>query len=349
MATMNEVTPLTFTTVADMLQAARDAIEQHRWSDAFDLFAQADGQGGLSGADLQAFGLTAFFMARADIELDIHERAFKAYEAEGQSVRAAVVALNIARSYGFAGKHSIASAWTRRAERILGPEGDGYAFGYLALIRSEAASATGDIETALALAQKAVDIGTRADDADLKAYAFSNLGTLKIATGETEDGFALMEEASIAAVNGELSPFTTGVTACRMIGACRDLTDYRRASEWIEATEKYCDRQSLSGFPGVCRIHRAEVVAVSGAWERAETELVRATTELASYNAVPPQADGFYAIGDIRRLKGDFEGAEAALREAHSRGRSPQPALALVRLGRGQGQGRGIGDQRGRG
>ena len=50
-----------------------------------------------------------------------------------------------------------------------------------------------------------------------------------------------MEEASIAAVNGDLSPFESGVTACRMIGACRDLTDYRRASEWIEATEKYCD------------------------------------------------------------------------------------------------------------
>ena len=48
----------------------------------------------------------------------------------------------------------------------------------------------------------------------------------------------------------------TGVTACRMIGACRDMTDYRRASEWIEATEKYCNRESLSGFPGVCRIHR---------------------------------------------------------------------------------------------
>jgi class 3 adenylate cyclase len=319
-----------------MLQAARDAIEQHRWSDAFDLFTQADAEGGLSGADLQGFGLTAFFMARADIELDIHERAFKAYEAEGQPVRAAVVALSIARSYGFAGKHSIASAWTRRAERILGPDGDGYAFGYLALVRSEAASATGDIDKALELAQKAVDIGTAADDADLKAYALTNLGTLKIATGETENGFALMEEASIAAVNGELSPFTTGVTACRMIGACRDLTDYRRASEWIEATEKYCDRQSLSGFPGVCRIHRAEVVAVSGAWARAESELLRATTELASYNAVPPQADGFYAIGDIRRLKGDFEGAEAALREADSRGRSPQPALALVRLAEGK-------------
>ena len=145
-----------------------------------------------------------------------------------------------------------------------------------------------------------------------------------------------MEEASIAAVNGELSPFTTGVTACRMIGACRDLTDYRRASEWIEATERYCDRQSLSGFPGVCRVHRAEVAAVSGAWERAEQELERATIELGAFNAIPPQADGFYAIGDIRRLRGDFEGAEAALREAHARGRSPQPALALIRLAEGK-------------
>ena len=229
----------------------------------------------------------------------------------------------------------MASAWTGRAERILGSDGDTYAHGYLALVRSEGAAATGDIDAALRLAERAVDIGSRAVDADLKASALSNLGALKIATGLTFDGFALMEEASIAAVNGELSPVTTGVTACRMIGACRDMTDYRRASEWIEATERYCDRQSLSGFPGVCRVHRAEVVAVGGAWERAEEELERATTELGAYNATPPQADGFYAIGDIRRLRGDFEGAQQALREAHARGRSPQPALALVRLAEG--------------
>ena len=238
--------------------------------------------------------------------MDVKERAFKAYEADGDELRAAFLAIDIGRKYGYAGKSSIASAWRHRAERIIGLEGDTYLHGYLALIRSEAATTSGDVETALKLAERAVEIGNGAADADLKAYALSNLGGLRIATGDTADGFALMEEASIAAVNGELSPFTTGVTACRMIGACRDLTDYRRASEWIEATEKYCDRQSLSGFPGVCRIHRAEVAAVGGAWERAEQELERATTELSAYNATPPQADGFYAIGDIRRLKGDF-------------------------------------------
>jgi class 3 adenylate cyclase len=332
MPVMSEVMP----PVVDPAQAGREALGRHAWQEAFDQLSQADGDGELSGSDLEALALAAFFVARAGDELALKERAFKAYEAAGNPERAAYLAIDLARTYGYAGKPSIASAWTRRAERIVGDEGGTYVHGYLALVRSEAAGASGDIETALAQAERAVEIGDRAANADLKAYAQSNLGALKIASGETTDGFALMEEASIAAVNGELSPFTSGVTACRMIGACRDMTDYRRASEWIEATERYCDRQSLSGFPGVCRIHRAEVAAVGGAWERAEAELERATGELGAYNAVPPQADGFYAIGDIRRLRGDFAGAESALREAHARGRSPQPALALVRLAEGK-------------
>ena len=145
-----------------------------------------------------------------------------------------------------------------------------------------------------------------------------------------------MEEASFAAVNGELSPITTGVATCSLIAACRDLTDYRRASEWTKAAEQWCQRESVSGFPGVCRVHRAEVVAMGGAWDQAELELTKATAELEAYDATPPQADGFYAIGEIRRLKGDYEGAEAALREAHARGRTPQPALALIRLAEGK-------------
>ena len=332
MPAMSDVMP----PVVDPVQAGREALARHAWQEGFDQLSQADRDGKLSGSDLEALASAAFFVARAGDELALKERAFKAYDTEGDQERAAFLAVDLARTYGYAGKPSIASAWARRAERFVGADGDTYVHGYLALVRSEAAGAAGDIETALTQAERAVAIGTRAANADLTAYAQTNLGALKIASGETTDGFALMEEASIAAVNGELSPFTTGVTACRMIGACRDMTDYRRASEWIEATERYCDRQSLSGFPGVCRIHRAEVAAVGGAWERAEAELEQATGELGAYNAVPPQADGFYAIGDIRRLRGDFVGAESALREAHARGRSPQPALALVRLAEGK-------------
>jgi class 3 adenylate cyclase len=320
----------------DLMAEGREALGRHAWQEAFELFSQADRDGHLSGPELESLAGAAWFTAKADLSIEAKERAFKAYLAEGNKIRAAYLALDLAREYGFKRKFSIASAWTRRGERLLEGQEESYAHGYLALARSEEAKQAGDVDVAIERAEQAVQIGTRAGDSDLQAFALTALGALKIATGATPEGFGLMEEASIAAVNGELSPFTTGVTYCNMIAACRNVTDYRRASEWTEAAERWCERQSMSGFPGVCRVHRAEVVALSGAWQRAEAELRRATEELGSYNAIPPLADGFYAIGEIRLRMGDLEGAEEALREAHGLGRSPQPALALIRLAEGK-------------
>jgi tetratricopeptide (TPR) repeat protein len=225
----------------ERIPTARAAIERHAWREGFDLMAAVDGEDptALSGDDLEALASAAFFTAQAELGLELKERAFRRDEADGNALRAGYLAIDIARTYGFAGKSSIASAWARRAERLVGRDGETYAHGYLALVGSEAAASAGELDRALELAERAIAIGSHAADPDLTAFAQVNLGALKIAAGDTTDGFALMEEASIAAVNGELTPFTGGVTACRMIGACRDLTDYRRANEWIEATEKY--------------------------------------------------------------------------------------------------------------
>ena len=322
-------------TTSDLPRAAREALERHAWDEAFELFSRADRLAELSGTDLESLAEAAWFTAHADVGTDAKERAFKAHLAD-DPIRAAYLALDLTRWYGYQGKTSIASAWMRRGQRLLEGEAESYAHGYLALCRSEGAKEAGSIESAIELADEAVRIGVSVGDADLQATALTVLGSLRIAIGETSDGFALMEEATIAAVNGELSPFVTGVTYCTMIAACRDLTDYRRASEWTEATERWCERQSVAGFPGVCRVHRAEVVALSGAWERAEEELRRATEELAVFNATPPLADGFYAIGEIRLRMGDLQGAEEAVRQAHAFGRSPEPVMALIRLAEGK-------------
>ena len=321
---------------ADPLEAGRTALASHRWQEAFDLLSEADRAASLSGGDLESLATAADFARHADLALEIRERAFKAHLAVDDQVRAAYIALDIAHEYGYSGKISIASAWARRGQTLLEDKPEGYAHAYVALVRSEAAKQAGRIDEALGLADQAVQIATRAGHADMRAAALSNLGSLRIATGAASDGIALMEEASIAAVNGELSPAAAGIACCSMIAACRDLTDYRRASEWTEATDKWCERESVAGFPGICRIHRAEVVALSGAWERAERELRTAADELAGFNAVPPLADGLYALGEIRRLKGDFEGAESAFREANGLGRTPQPGLALIRLAEGK-------------
>jgi class 3 adenylate cyclase len=330
-------TPIRAGTPADdPLAAGRAAIERHAWREALDRLREADAASALLGADLESLSTAAAFSADAQAGDEAKERAYRAYVSEGNLLRAAYLAVDIAHEQFWAGRRSMASAWMRKAEQHLKDLPESYAHGYLVLLRSELAATAGNLDDALTLAEQAIEIGDRATDADLRAFAQTNLGFLKISSGDTDAGFALMEEASIAAVNDELSPLASGITCCRMISACRDLTDYQRATEWIEATESYCKRQSVSGFPGVCRIHRAEVKAVHGAWDTAEQELVRATDELGGYNAAPNQAEGYYAIGDIRRLRGDFAGAEEALREAHARGKSPQPALALIRLAEGK-------------
>jgi class 3 adenylate cyclase len=86
---VNEVTSPTFAAPASPLQAGRDALARHAWPEAFESLAQADREGQLSGADLEHLAEAAFFAARADIELEIKERAFKAYVAEGDDIRAA--------------------------------------------------------------------------------------------------------------------------------------------------------------------------------------------------------------------------------------------------------------------
>ncbi len=334
---MTGVTSQTSSPDADHLEAGRAAIQRHEWRAAYEHLTAADIAGDLrAGTDYEALAEAAFFAGEHAGADDAREHAFTAHLDAGDSLRAAYTAIGIARMAAASGRSSIASGWVQRGERILEPGGDTYAHGYLALVRSEIAGSTGDMDRAVDLAEQAIAIANRGEDRDLRAWALANLGELRIAGGHTPDGIALLEEASIAAVNGELSPITSGVTACRMISACRALSDYRRASEWIEATERYCQRQSLSGFPGVCRVHRAEVAAMGGAWEQAELDLVQATIELETFQATSPQADGCYALGDLRRHRGDFEGAEASLREAHAMGRSPQPALALIRLAQGK-------------
>ncbi len=116
-----------------------------------------------------------------------------------------------------------------------------------------------------------------------------------------------------------------------MIGACRDMTDYRRASEWIEATERYCDRQSLRDSPrGPDPSSR---VAPSGA---RRNEPNRSSKGDRRSGRLTPSRRGrrFYAIGlppAPRGLRGHRVGSGEALP-----GRSPQPALALVRLAAGK-------------
>ena len=158
--------------------------------------------------------------------------------------------------------------------------------------------------------------------------------SILVAKGRVEDGMSLMEEAMVAAVAGELGAMATGRIYCNMIDICEKLADYRRAGEWDEEAKRWCDRVGhSSGFPGICRVKRAEIMRLRGAWAEAEQEARRASGELKEF--LDFAAAAFYQIGEIRFHVGDLGAAEEAFRKAHELGRDPQPGLARLRLAQG--------------
>jgi hypothetical protein len=154
------------------------------------------------------------------------------------------------------------------------------------------------------------------------------------AWGHVADGLALIDESTVAAVSGKLDPLTTGRIYCSTISVCRDLVDWRRAIEWTDATERWCRQQGVSGFPGICRVHRAEIMQLRGSWADAEREARRACQELNGYDLLF-SAEAHYEIGEVRLRVGDLDGANEAFRQAGALSREPEPGRSLLRLARG--------------
>jgi ATP/maltotriose-dependent transcriptional regulator MalT len=88
-------------------------------------------------------------------------------------------------------------------------------------------------------------------------------------------------------------------------------------------------------FTGRCLVHRAEIMQLEGAWPDALEEARRASHRFAeTRNSAAGLA--LYRQGELLRLQGEFEAAEAAYREASRSGWEPQPGLAQLRLAQGR-------------
>jgi class 3 adenylate cyclase len=318
------------------LQAGRDATQRFAWREAVESLGRAE-EGGedLAAEDLEALGEAAWWTGSLDGCISARERAYAAYLADDNTRRAAIVAIALTKDYFGKGSGTMGKAWMQRAERLLATEDDCVEHGYMARMRSVfALEGMHDFPASLEEAKRAYETAERFGDRDLLAVSLHDQGRALVAMGEIDEGWALMDEATIAAVSGELSPFWTGAVFCNTITICKELGEYRRAGEWSDAAKRWCDRQSIAGFPGMCRVYRAGVMFVSGAWPDAEREARAACEELKSFNR-GYLAEAFYEIGDIRMHVGDDGAAEEAFKQAHELGREPQPGLAMLRLRQG--------------
>jgi class 3 adenylate cyclase len=319
------------------LAAARDATARHAWAEAFELLAAAESEGeSVAPEDLEALGDAAWWTARLDACIGARERAYAAYIESGNRRRAAFVAMTLVKDYFAKRATSIGMAWVNRAERLLADEPECVETGYLERLRSVLAlEGEGDYEKALEHAQRTHEVALRTGDRNLEALGLHDQGRALVMRGDVARGMALIDEATAPAVAGELDPYNTGVIYCNTITACKELADYRRAGDWTEAAKRWCDRQAIAGFPGMCRVYRASVLLTKGAWADAEEEARRACEELKEFN-LSYAAEAFYELGEIRFRSGDVAAADAAFRQAHGLGRDPQPGLALLHLAEGR-------------
>ena len=313
------------------LTAARDAVAAQEWDRGFELFPEAEASARLSPEDLEAMAEAAWWAMRADDAIEALERAYAGYVEARQSTRAAYVALTLAREHGAKLAGSVATSWFNRAQRILESEPEGPEHGYLFARRSFLALA-GNLDEAIEFARRTAEIGERFGDRDLQAIGATYEGVALVEKGDVAAGLALIDEAALAAVSGELGLYVTGSVYCNMIGACCEVADYRRAGEWTEAAL----RRGVRTTPGDCRIHQAEVLVLRGSWAEAEESARVGAEELRAWNRLVHVGEGLYQIGEIRRLQGDVAGAEEAFRNAGELGRDPQPGMSLLLLQQGK-------------
>jgi len=319
----------------DPIVAARDAASRQAWREAFEAYTSLD-PASLNAQDLEWYGEAAWWSGKLNDAVRLRERAYVAYAGEGQKVAAAQVALTLVWDESNRGAFAVAQGWFATAERQLEGEDESAVHGRIALTQaSQAMFAEGNYPKALASLERAYELARRFGDRDTQMLALVAKGRALVKMGEIEQGLELIDEGTAAAVSGELEAYSTTLVYCMTISACQDVGDVRRAAEWTEAANRWCDRLDVTGFPGACRIHRAEIMRLRGDLEAAEKVATAACDELQDFERYIT-AGGYYEIGEIRRRLGDFASAEEAYARANELGADPQPGLALLNLAEGK-------------
>jgi len=321
--------------MAGTVDVARNAAERHSWREAYDAYT-GSGDSGLTPDDQEQFADAAWWTGKIDEAIGLRERSYAGFSAAGDRLGAARLALTLSWDHLNRGAFAISRGWFANAERLLEGQPEAREHGFLALSRGiTTLFAEGNIDDALPELERAHDIAARAGDRDTQVLALVGKGRAFVQRGDVEQGLAILDEASTSAVSGELRPYATGLVYCATITSCQHVGDYRRAAEWTEAASRWCEQEDMNGFPGACRIHRAEIMRLRGDWPEAEKTALAACEEVHDFDRLVT-AGGYYEIGEIRRRRGDFAAAEEAFRTANELGRSPQPGLALLQLAQGK-------------
>jgi DNA-binding CsgD family transcriptional regulator len=296
--------------VVDPLAAGREALRQGEWEQALAYFEVAC-ERDHSAEAIEALAMAAWWLDNAQLAIESRERAYRLYRERGDAPAAARIAIWLGwDSLAFRGEPAVARGWLQRAHRLLDGLDPVPEHGWLALREGEFAFLLeNDIAATRRFAEHARSIGTALAVPDIEFAALGLEGLALASQGHIADGIRLLDEASAAAMAGEMSElWAAGRTCCYMITACERVRDLERASQWSQRMLEFAKRWRIQDLFAVCRAHYGAILVLRGTWEEADATFETALRELrASRPGIAFEA--LVRRADLRRRQGRFEEA----------------------------------------
>ena len=209
-------------------------------------------------------GTAAWWAGKPDDATEALERAFAGYAEAGQSSEAARVAMALAYQAFRRLTVPIAMGWISRAEHLLESDPQSPSNARVAVFYALGALMQNRYSEGIDLADRAMELARTLKDPDSKFMAMSFKGMALVFSGDWQTGFPLIDEAATAASSGQLDLRIASDIYCNTIAACRNVGDLKRAGQWADEGERWMRRQSVGGYPGICRVHRAELKMLRG-------------------------------------------------------------------------------------
>lgn len=321
-------------TQSDLLSTARAAHRRGDWRASYEAFDRVGRLTSLNTDDLDAFAFAAWRLGHIKESSRAAERVY-AELTRTDSAAAAMKANELALAWLVRGDVNVAQGWMNRARRLLTGLEDSPAHGYLTYLDAAMAAVTQDLDALRRHVLRLRDLADRLDTPAVTALGLIAAGVDALLHARITEGYALIDEAMLPLMADQVPIEWAGDLYCIVLHHCHRLADLPRLRSWTHSMEQWCGLSGSVPYGGVCDVHRLQVQVGTDDYRTLESRLASASRMLQDVNGWAA-AEGFYQLGEVRRLMGDFDGAAAAFEQARALGMDPQPGEALLACRRGE-------------
>ena len=315
------------------LARGRVALAKGAWEEARTAFAGI-APGARSAEALEGLGWALWWLDRVEESLETREKAFALHAKAGDRRRAARIAIHLAVDTADVRGPAPARGWLERAQSLLEGQAESPELGWLELWKGHVLLLFDDDPvSARRSAARAGEIARASTLPDLELLARALDGLVLVREGEVVDGMRRLDEATAAALAGEIGDLGAVTNACCfLVYACEQVRDYDRARQWQGRVESLSRAWSIRDPLAGCRLQNAKLLLWQGRWPEAEAILVQAM-ESGGTSRPANAREAAAVLGELRRRQGRTSEAEALFRKAEglSAGFLGLAALALDR------------------